>query len=168
MDILVRRSGMFLRGALVLICVISFGVAALFAFATVMGLIERYSEPPPLPPGHFILHGPSYEPLTPWQWVDLAVGLLIDCTMMLSAVALWWRFRRYATVVAGLTVALAALLVADTVMGYMQFGLRFKPEFYSAMRQLIIVGWTCFVVLVLWRIGRGRRFSGDTAADAAT
>lgn len=168
MDILVRRSGIVLRSALALICVISFGVAALFAFATVMGVHERYSEPLPLPPGHFMLDGPSHTPLTPWQWLELTGFFLIDCTMMLSAIALWRRFRRYAAIVAGLTVAFTALLVADTVMTYLEFGTRFVPEFYSVMRELIVVGWTCFVVLVLWRIGRGRRASGDAAADAAT
>lgn len=153
MDMRIRHSGLVLRIALGLICLISFAVAALLVISTVADLYTRYSPPPPSPFEH-VFDGPSYEPLSTWQWLDRVLAFLFLGSMMLSAIALWWRFRVFAAIVAGFTLAFALLFVSDTVLGYLHHGGQYVPLFYSIVRELIVLAWAAFVLFILWRIDR--------------
>lgn len=167
MDILVRRSSPLVRAALAVVSTVAAAVALLMLVSSVMTFLF-YFEPPPLPVsegGYHMLDGPERYGFPPP--LELAAGIfgcLLYLLLLVSAIGVWWRFRRFATVLAGFYLIQALLWINEgfacaDAMGLGHCYPTLRSVFGDAAIVLIPVG----VGLLLRHIDRGPAAAATTA-----
>lgn len=153
MDMQVRRSGLGLRSALGLVTLVSVALPALLVFGITISTYQCYYPPSPTP-DYFVLDGPTYGPLTGPEMALTGFGALLLIAMIVSAMGLWSRFRRFAPILTVATTTVAVATGMDTVTCAWQLGSGCELLFHVDWHWGVAAGWACFVALVLRQVGR--------------
>lgn len=171
MDILVRRSSLLVRAALAVISTVTAGLALLALVSGVM-MFLFYFEPPPLPVsegGFHVLDGPTrYGFPPPLELAAEIFAWLLYLMLLVSAIGVWWRFRRFATVLAGFYLILALLWINEGSACAEAMGLGWcYPTFRSVFGDAAIVLFPIGVGLLLRHIDRGPAAAATVPPGAA-